>query len=110
MDKGQKSWFDKISPTSLTDGKDYLDRLTGNQKPIFQRNNRNPPPVKASKKNNPAESSIPLFEVDSTQWIEERRKKFPRANGSGRQSVEATIVGPVSRKKTLFEKLMDDSK
>lgn len=101
------SWFNGISPPDERGSRNnsgYLDRLMGNQsgpikKQILRDNykGKNDPKKSCHKtppkyiKANPTPKTA-LVEVDDLQWLEERRKKFPRANDINRSIEKPSLA------------------
>ena len=146
MARKEHSWFNEIVPpgrTTLGDSVGYLDRMIGGggrcQKQFLlkapKRDTANKG-IKQQKQNNDKPSKQPKeILVDDVKWLEERRKKFPKAGGQqdirAAQSIPAedaiveipennlcppnsdnfpkgdTNTKVLKRKKTLFEMLMD---
>lgn len=131
LQRRQPDWLSEISPPeiSLHNGSiNYIDNLAGSKRsrhnliPQKKYEQRKSPTAKQSfktssaKRQNETKPSKPI-DLDDIKWIEERKKKFPKAGDNEVESTEHTSgpraaqllnqVSPSQRKKTLFEKLLD---
>lgn len=154
MDEKKNNWFTDIAPpgkANFGDSAGYLDRLMGGggigQKSFLnvpakkeyppKNNHTKSQPIKqvAARPKNVAK--LPGQDIDDANWIEERKRRFPKPGSGDPQpdinAVPSNVLGkskiessqlldmkpdkqlasrkqelrPATRKKTLFEKLMD---
>jgi len=133
MDKGHnkdKSWIGdiRLAETGLAGTMTYIDRMVGHSNPqyaLYRRHMQQNQKNRDNKKGAPNKRNFKVKQpfsnkispnVDDVAWLADRRKKFPKFGSEEKKTDEEERELPKfektkenKRKRTLFEKLLDES-